>query len=108
MYLPCDALRRASVTSRCAFCRSLRRSQGDYHPKYVYSRGVYHPNCYAVLQLYELPFGDSEDNFHDLLGSTPAHLLGSAKVFPLQVASGEEDMDDDESLCDAHLAVLVE
>lgn len=85
--LPDGAVRVAAATCRCVVCASRGHYQADYELKYVFAAGVYHANCYAESLLFDLPYDDGGERVDALLGS----VLRS----------------DDNSLCDAHVAVWV-
>lgn len=79
--LPDGAVSVAAPTCRCVVCASKDRDQADYELKYVYTRGVFHANCYAELSLIDLPYDEREAD------------------------SWSDSWSNDDELCDAHLAV---
>lgn len=85
--LPDGAVRVAAPTRRCLVCASRGHYQADYDLKYVFAGGVYHADCHAESLLFDMPFDDGGDCVDALLGSG------------LQ--------SDNNSLCDAHVAVWV-
>ena len=101
--LPDGAVCVAAPTCRCAMCTSKDYDQADYELKYVYSRGVFHPNCYAELSLFDLPYNGGAKCVEALLGSMEDAPPRSAEVQPLQRETGL--WSDEDELRDAHLVV---
>lgn len=111
---PEGALRLADANSRCLYCRHFNVLHGDYQVKYVFPSGVFHVNCHTDVELDKYEF---IVHLEDGVESTPEQQQRqrglSAEVLPLSEctdghAADDERFDTDDSLCDAHLAEIMD
>lgn len=111
---PKDALRLADPNSQCLYCRRFNFLYGDYQVKYVFPSGVFHVNCHTDVELNKCEFiVHLEDRVESVPKPQQRHRGLSAEVLPLSEctdghAADDERFDTDDSLCDAHLAEIMD